>query len=139
MNFGRIEQIGSPSEVYHAPLTTFVANFVGDTNVFVRTDGTNGHFVSDGIVLRVPGLGRIAVVRPEAILVDASIEPTPGWNIIDGVVREIVFQGADVRYHVTVNNGREVIVETNRPSPDVTINQNIQIGWPIATMAMIDE
>jgi len=57
MSTGRIEQIGSPSEVYYRPKTKFVASFVGDSNILEGT-ASGG----DGIV-QVPGFGPVASAR----------------------------------------------------------------------------
>jgi putative spermidine/putrescine transport system ATP-binding protein len=95
-NHGRIEQIGTPSEVYFAPRTRFVASFVGDSNIL---DGT---VAADGVV-EVSGFGPLAtsrrdlpqgavvsvLLRPEALRVRPdiqSISSTSNFMTIDEVV-----------------------------------------------------
>ena len=60
MNAGRIEQIGTPSEIYNRPRTRFVADFIGEINLF-EGEWRDGAFVSNG--KRAAGAGRGAVRR----------------------------------------------------------------------------
>ena len=87
-NEGRIEQIGSPAEVYEHPQTEFVAGFVGVSNVLDRD-------------------GRRITIRPEKINIvedDGRAEGEPG------VVKEVVYVGMVTRYIVDLDSGGELVV-----------------------------
>ncbi|HLY15036.1 MAG TPA: ABC transporter ATP-binding protein [Candidatus Limnocylindrales bacterium] len=97
---GRIEQVGSPAEVYERPLTEFVAGFVGTSNllrgeVAERVFGTSGTFT----------------VRPEKIRLAEPGTVVGADEIgIDGRIREVVYLGSDTRYYVALDAGSELVV-----------------------------
>ena len=84
-NEGRIEQIGSPAEVYEHPATEFVAGFVGASNVLERD-------------------GRRITIRPEKIHMSESGPGEPG------TVREVVYVGMVTRYLVDLDSGGSLVV-----------------------------
>src|SRR6201987_3447402 len=86
-NEGRIEQVGSPAEVYEHPQTEFVAGFVGVSNVLERD-------------------GRRFTIRPEKI----RIADGRGGGGEPGVVREVVYAGMVTRYVVDLDSGGELVV-----------------------------
>jgi putative spermidine/putrescine transport system ATP-binding protein len=91
-NAGRIEQIGSPAEVYERPETAFVAGFVGISNVLERA-------------------GRTFTVRPEKIRMgDATGSPPLGDHAERGRVRDVVYVGMITRYIVELDEGGELVV-----------------------------
>jgi putative spermidine/putrescine transport system ATP-binding protein len=99
-NHGRIEQVGTPAEVYERPATGFVAGFVGVSNVL------------EGDAARaVTGDAHAFTIRPEKISmvnVDASVED--GLCSATGHVREVVYLGAVTRYIVQLDVGSELVV-----------------------------
>lgn len=103
-NHGRIEQIGTPAEVYDHPATEFVAGFVGQTNL---VEGYLGQ--------RLGGFPGRYSVRPERIRIVAPDTPhDSGSAVVDGVVKAITYLGATVRIAVAVEAGGEVdVVEQN--------------------------
>ena len=129
MNHGRIEQLSSPEQVYEKPSTTFVAGFIGVSNLMPGTVGAasgNGSAVKLDtgveVVAHVDGLSDgdrcHAVVRPEKLRIDANgTGPPAGWPAVDGVVESSVFLGTstqlvvglsgDVRMTVLVPNADE--------------------------------
>lgn len=96
MNAGRIEQIGRPQEVYHAPKTRFVAGFFGENNLVdgnVRSDKAVATPIG---VLRVesplaPGAAVTAAIRPETIRLNGVRRP--GDLVFQADVRDVVFLG----------------------------------------------
>jgi putative spermidine/putrescine transport system ATP-binding protein len=91
-NHGRIEQIGTPAEVYERPETEFVAGFVGVSNVLERN-------------------GRRFTVRPEKIRIFSPSEPsTPGAEVEAGHIRDVVYVGMVTRYHVALDGGGDLVV-----------------------------
>ncbi|MFT4234090.1 MAG: ABC transporter ATP-binding protein [Microbacterium sp.] len=123
MNRGRIEQMGSPAELYELPRTAFVARFLGQSNIFVGTvTGSSGDVLAvstAGGVVEVPSAratatsGAISVgVRPEKLLLHTS-EParTAGRNVLGpGRVTDVSFAGVSTQYLVEVPGIGTVIV-----------------------------
>jgi putative spermidine/putrescine transport system ATP-binding protein len=99
-NHGRIEQVGTPAEVYERPATGFVAGFVGVSNVL---EGAAAKAVT----------GDVApfTVRPEKIAMVDEEQPTgPDEWSATGHVREVVYLGAMTRYVVALDDGGELVV-----------------------------
>jgi putative spermidine/putrescine transport system ATP-binding protein len=107
MNEGRVEQVGSPFEVYNRPRTRFVASFLGTLNILNArvTDPDKGAICIDEQEVRLAGpitaakAGdmRAVALRPEAAGLGA---PAPGDNVMRGTVEDVSFQGAIVRIGV---------------------------------------
>jgi len=124
MNRGRIEQLGSPVEVYEAPKTSFVAAFIGDTNFF---DGRVVSVEGDYCVLKIEGLPDLKVyndkaiqagdevhlsVRPEKFSISLeSPEPDPKTNLFHGKVEDIIYLGPQTKYWVRVQGWRLSVVK----------------------------
>ena len=99
-NDGRIEQIGTPAEVYEHPASEFIAGFVGVSNVLERS-------------------GRRFTVRPEKIrMLGDGKDPEQGVSVEAGVVRDVVYVGAVTRYYVELDAGGELTV----------VSQNLESG-----------
>ena len=99
-NAGRIEQIGTPAEVYEHPATTFVAGFVGTSNLLAGAAAAS--------VFGEPGT---FAIRPEKIsLADMDIHVGPDEGSATGVIRNVVYLGSDTRYHVALDAGADVVV-----------------------------
>ncbi len=99
-NAGRVEQVGTPAEVYERPATGFVAGFVGVSNVL------------EGPVARaIAGEDRPITVRPEKIaMVDLDAAVGPDQCSATGRVRDVVYLGAMTRYIVALDGGGELVV-----------------------------
>jgi putative spermidine/putrescine transport system ATP-binding protein len=95
-NDGRVEQVGTPADVYEQPATEFVAGFVGVSNVLER----------DGVRM---------TVRPEKIrLLEHSETPFAGAHVEAGTIRDVVYVGMITRYVVDLDaGGRLVVVRQN--------------------------
>jgi putative spermidine/putrescine transport system ATP-binding protein len=99
-NAGRIEQVGTPADVYERPTTPFVAGFVGTSNL-VRGDAA----------LAVIGRAGTYTIRPEKIhLADPGTGVAADEGSATGVIRSVVYLGSDTRYHVALDAGAEVVV-----------------------------
>lgn len=104
MSEGRIQQIGTPEDIYNEPKNAFVADFIGESNIFngIMTDKYKVRFCGHEFECLDDvehGTHIDAVVRPEDILI---VEPSEG--MIQGVVTSVVFKG--VHYSITVESGR---------------------------------
>ena len=99
-NHGRIEQIGSPAEVYERPATGFVAGFVGVSNV-LEGDVANA----------IAGDPHPFTIRPEKISMQEPDDPVEANTCIaTGHVREVVYLGATTRYIVELDAGATLVV-----------------------------
>ncbi|MDI2097497.1 ABC transporter ATP-binding protein [Ruicaihuangia caeni] len=146
MNKGRIEQMGAPEELYERPRTAFVANFLGQSNLF------GGKVVSssdESIVVDVHGYrvevprarsqrhsGEVAVgVRPEKIELHAN-EPVPasGINIVGpGRVTDVSFSGVSTSYQVSLPGlGVVTVFAQNRSfGPVVHEGEQVWLSWHV--------
>ena len=102
MNAGRIEQVGTPDEVYHHPATPFVYNFLGNVNLF------HGR-VNDGVTQLVrEATGHLVFIRPHAL--DLTRHPN-GANTIRAVTKHIHAAGPVVKVEAITEWGAPVHVE----------------------------
>ena len=139
MSTGRIEQIGSPHEVYAKPASTFVAGFIGRSNILeCEVEAHSG----DGISVRMAGGAQVAVrgvaaevgekltlqVRPESISlgsVDAG-----GDNNFAGVVRQVAFMGSWNEYLVDVGGTDFLIhVPTAADRASFKAGDAVNLAW----------
>ena len=115
MNAGQIEQMGHPEELYDLPRTSFVANFVGQSNLGVGevtgSDGENLVVEVAGTSVRIPKArsavqsGRIMFgVRPEKVRI-SSEQPTGAGNDVKATVVDVSFTGVATQFLVTVPSG----------------------------------
>ena len=117
MDKGRIQQIGTPEDIYNEPKNAFVADFIGESNIFggimtgkLTTRFCGGEFVC---VDDVPeGTHITAVVRPE----DVEITK-PENGTIRGVVTAVIFKG--MHYEITIQSGKNEIVARSTKAANV--------------------
>jgi spermidine/putrescine transport system ATP-binding protein len=152
MNAGRIEQLGSPTELYESPATTFVANFLGQSNLLPgRVGGRSG---SDLLVdvrgrrvvvptarNRCAGDDLLVGVRPEKIrlLTDPS-DAVEGQNRLDGgVVVDASFTGVSTQYLVRMPWDAELTVFTQNLAVGgvLPVGSSVSLVWdPAHTFAL---
>lgn len=108
MSEGKTQQIGTPEDIYNEPINAFVADFIGESNIFngIMTGKLTAHFCG-GEFLCVDdvkeGTHITAVVRPEDVILTA-----PGQGTVDGVVTSVIFKG--MHYEITVQSGKSEMV-----------------------------
>ncbi|MEO5986070.1 MAG: ABC transporter ATP-binding protein [Candidatus Limnocylindria bacterium] len=123
-NAGRIEQVGSPADVYEHPVTTFVAGFVGTSNLLTGDAATT-----------VIGREGVFTVRPEKIrLADPASTPGDDEASALGRIREVVYVGPDTRYIVALDTGGELVVtqqnlETSSMEALATQGRSVRLTW----------
>jgi ABC-type Fe3+/spermidine/putrescine transport system ATPase subunit len=122
MSNGRIEQIGQPREIYERPANTFVADFIGSSNLIdavvvqadtattvVRTD--HGLTLRAGPTTRVAGDRVVAMVRPEHVRLVAKGESV-GDNRMIARIKEATYLGQDFHLHLSVEGDQALAVVT---------------------------
>jgi putative spermidine/putrescine transport system ATP-binding protein len=124
-NQGRVEQVGTPREIYDHPTTTFVAGFVGTSNLIGPADSE-----------RIMGVRATHSIRPERIRVVWGSEPVADGEVAaEGTVSDIQYLGADCRVRVDLpaaDGSRHHLLATV-PSDGlggVAIGGTIRLAWP---------
>ena len=147
MNAGRIEQLGDPATLYERPATTFVANFLGQSNLLEakltgeRSDGlvtaqVHGHevVVDAG---RVPeGITDVWLgVRPEKLRLGEA-----GQNVLRGSVTDASFTGVATHYLVRMPWGHEItLVQQNDGTPRRSVGENVSVSWEPGHEFLLDQ
>ncbi len=154
MNAGRLEQEGTPTEVYEHPQTRFVADFIGLTNFIGGTvreshvggsggasskqlvvSTSIGEIICGGPQPEVASGERVTLtLRPEKLQVLAIDTQTPGdWNVVEGVITQATFLGAQNEYRVHVDGssgGQDITVRQQNMGTftDVKVLDDQDIG-----------
>ena len=121
---GRIEQVGTPGEIYERPASEFVAGFVGTSNILVRE-------------------GRRYLVRPEKIRMLADDAPEDA-STARGIVREVAYLGAVTRYAVALESGETLIVlrqnlELSAAGVLEERGRPVRLAWRVQDAALLDK
>lgn len=136
MSHGRVLQVGTPKEIYECPNNRFVADFIGNINLF------DGHLSLDehdrceittglGIMHVAHGIGGAlgmpltVAVRPEKIYISKDRPAAVVNNLFGGKVREIAYFGSYTSFIVETADGRRVVIT----EPNGSRLENIDITW----------
>jgi putative spermidine/putrescine transport system ATP-binding protein len=119
---GRLEQVGTPGEIYERPANEFVAGFVGTSN-------------------RIERNGRVFTVRPEKIRILTGAETSP--RELGGVVRDVGYLGSVTRYAVELDGGETIIVlrqnlDTSAADALAQRGRRLRIAWREQDEATLD-
>jgi len=150
MNEGRIEQMGTPEDLYENPRTVFVANFLGQSNLIkgqiVGTDGDNNHIEVHGQKVTVAknrshsdGNSVLIGIRPEKIDIDYENEPADGNVLRGGKVVDVSFIGVSTQYQVEMPWGQELMVfeQNDGTTPMLEVGDMVRLQWmPKFTFAL---
>lgn len=120
MNKGRIEQLGTPAQIYETPATRFVAGFIGTSNILtgtaqrvsdtlVRIDYGGDQHVLANTPQQMSDSGLVITVRPEKIRLGKDV-PDANVSRIRGTVREVVYLGATTHYTVRTVDDTDIVV-----------------------------
>jgi spermidine/putrescine transport system ATP-binding protein len=140
MNKGQIEQLGTPDEIYERPRTKFVADFIGETNLF---EGKTLHVDNEKAMIElndgqqvcindnnlVKGESVCFAVRPERLKLKAAPESGDSW--IKARLKERIYIGSALRTILTLSTGKNITV--NEPAGENYVfsseNPEIFITW----------
>jgi putative spermidine/putrescine transport system ATP-binding protein len=123
-NLGKVEQVGSPAEIYEHPSTSFVAGFVGVSNL-----------VSGEAAHRINGSPETFSIRPEKIhLAEPDAQVPSGMCAADGSVRDVIYLGLYTRYLVEIVGGGDlVVVQQNLTSTSMDVlavrGRQVRLLW----------
>jgi iron(III) transport system ATP-binding protein len=136
MNHGRIEQLGTPTEIYERPISTFVARFIGGSNILTGK-ALDGERVSiAGTALRTTGrqfaagqMISVSVRQHDMELLTAA--PAGNDNVLHAIVSRQVFLGSHRDYTVVLDDKTEVRA-TVSPDTDIRPGQDVWLRLPAA-------
>lgn len=116
MNNGRIEQVGTPEEVYYSPRTEFVALFLGRTNVLrAKAHGMEALTDMGELMIDRPSKGDIKLsIRPEHLTLERVTEKN--CNGLCGTILAKEFKGHDITYRIQLRSGECLVHTDNRMS-----------------------
>ena len=123
-NNGRIEQVGTPADVYERPATEFVAGFVGTSNL-----------LTGEAALKVLGKEGTFSVRPEKIrLAEPNDTVEPGEHAVGGTIRDVIYVGSGTRFVVDLEVGGSLVaLEQNRDTTSMDVKamkaRNVKLVW----------
>lgn len=156
MDEGRIAQTGTPQEVYEAPVSRYVAEFIGDVNILegLVEDPEAGRVRLDAggtaeLGRERAGLvrGRVALaLRPEKIgisVAEGGIDGAPAPNTLTGTVEDIAYLGDMSVYNVRLPGGGLVrVARTNRARAlelPITWETEVRLDWDAASMVVLGD
>ncbi|RQW64823.1 ABC transporter ATP-binding protein [Vibrio viridaestus] len=138
LNNGKIQQIGTPDDIYHRPQNTFVANFIGESNLFEGKiiQKNNGETITscDGITLFTgptdaeTGAEQRILIRPEHFSL-SCIDGESALHHLTLTIKEIVFVGTDYQLHGTLQNGKEISALVRTDGDSYHVGQTIPIYY----------
>jgi len=143
MDAGKISQLDTPQAIYHRPANRFVADFIGESNLFRATVIAGGYAeLENGINVKlsseIPSTGTVIglVIRPERLrqAEQGSIE-----SKINGLITEIVFLGETIKYRIRDELGFEVLVRWPFLSNEKTLQlgEQVSISWNHEDMHLV--
>ena len=118
---GQLEQVGTPREIYEHPATSFVAGFVGTSNL-----------LDDAASQRLLGLSGSHTIRPERIRLLTSAQTAFGDDVVaNGVIADVQYLGADSRVHVELDQGvRIAVTVASQTWTDADKGTSVMVAWP---------
>ncbi|MEL6280227.1 MAG: ABC transporter ATP-binding protein [Pseudomonadota bacterium] len=155
MDHGRLAQVGEPHEVYEAPSTRYVADFLGDVNFF---EGVIADVGEDGAVIAseesstpfrasraqqgAPGGSVTLALRPEKLRIERADTPeAPTENMLEGVVEDIAYLGDMSIYRVRLSSDRIIkVARTNRVrtlTETITWEDKVRMSWDAGAVVVL--
>jgi iron(III) transport system ATP-binding protein len=147
MNKGRIEQLGTPEEIYGSPATAYVADFIGAANLLeVETVGDGagpgrarvrllGREIDVATNGRAFGAKACIAARPEDLRLAAA--PSSGTNSVPGTIQRRRYLGNKVTYRIRLANGQIVAVDAHGREPAHREQQEVAVLFDPATTIMV--
>jgi putrescine transport system ATP-binding protein len=155
MNLGEIVQVGTPKDIYEYPNSKFVAEFIGNVNMFqgrmiedlpdrvrIESPELGGTIFIDHGVSSAPDVMLWAAIRPEKIIISLE-RPEQQDNVARGTVKEIAYMGDMSVYLVQLESGKVVrVTQPNayRHADDlITWDQSVYVHWHPSSPVVLSE
>jgi ABC-type Fe3+/spermidine/putrescine transport system ATPase subunit len=132
MHAGKVEQLGSPEELYERPTSRFVADFIGSTNLlrgriepdgWVRlSSGEVAHVAHDGLAT---GTDVEISVRPEAI----ALVPTAAVGAIKATIEQAAYLGTTISYQLRTSGGLALTVLSPKTGIRLPVGSEVAVSW----------
>ena len=148
MSAGEIRQVGTPFEIYEAPVDRFVADFIGESNILEATvnrveDGTCRCRLVNGVEIPCrfqtqpkPGAVLHVLIRPERLSLRSEGSGASALPTLAGVVGPVVYFGTDTQHTVRLDGGPEIIVRTqNAGRTEASCRTGERVGIDLAAGA----
>jgi putative spermidine/putrescine transport system ATP-binding protein len=136
MNAGRIDQIGTPSEIYNRPRTRFVADFIGEINLFAG-EWRDGAFVSNGKALPATGTARSGpgtiAIRPERLRL------SNGTGVLSGRIKASIFVSGQMIYRLVTADGQELTVKESDAGAPRPPGTEVGVDWSPADVVVLSD
>nr|WP_100961532.1 ABC transporter ATP-binding protein [Bosea sp. FBZP-16] len=146
MNAGRVEQIGTPDQLYFAPRTQFAADFIGASTLLDATVAETGEpallrlSASESCRVRLHSAAPVGTVgklllRPEALRLVQNGQVTAGHNVLHGHLDNTLVTGATSKHFVTLDNGATLAIQelTDPSTTRLEPGLRMQVSWPPET------
>ena len=137
LNGGKIQQVGTPAEIYEYPVNRFVARFIGHDNLFPveRCDGSTLQTALGTLQFNAASASdarqAFALIRPEVIALSApdspGIDPSLALNRLEGIVEERFYRGASVEYRVRCQQCDLVVDSANCGERLFKVGDRVQV------------
>lgn len=144
MSNGKLQQVGTPKEIYTTPKNRFVASFIGETNFLPGTAEDGAVRLSNGDriaveTLRAVDKGRAVTVtvRPEQVRIGPA-----GKDALAAKVTSLVYFGTDTHCHVALSDGTEIVVRLQSPASGdagLSIGQDVGISFGPGAAQVVED
>jgi putative spermidine/putrescine transport system ATP-binding protein len=137
MNAGRIEQVATPRQLYESPSNEFVARFVGDSNLLRgRPANANALRLTNGTLIRCPRplaspTQATVMIRPEKLDLHPHEGSGAGYNVMNGVVLDVVFLGEILEYRVQAGDEELLVRKQNLGRDPLTVGTPVTLTWAV--------
>jgi spermidine/putrescine transport system ATP-binding protein len=143
MNNGCIQQTGTPKDIYETPVNLFVADFVGESNIF---DATVTRVLGKDMEIRIQGVTKTVqnrrnfqqgqqvkvLLRPEDMTVERAANQCPA-GFLPGQVREMIYKGTTVDLIIRTDRGQDLFVTEffNEDEQDIfyDVDERVCVSW----------
>ena len=152
MNFGKLVQVDTPAQIYEAPNSAYVADFIGDVNIIEGNATTRDNIVSIAWAEGQPEIigtpskpitdGRVSfIIRPEKIAISTE-KPADRQNAVQGTILDIAYLGNLSTYHVKLADGTIIKAQAansrRRASRPFTWEDEVWLSWTDTAGVVLD-
>ncbi|WP_028293951.1 ABC transporter ATP-binding protein [Oceanobacter kriegii] len=147
LNGGKVEQLGTPTEIYHRPASRFVADFIGESNVFegkvVRFDDFGADVQCGELLIRtedrnlITGSAVEVMLRPEQFTLLDSSTSAAGQQVLTATLEQAVFVGSDHQLVCRLASGQQISALVRGHCHHLQVGQPLQLAYSSADVHTI--